>query len=361
MFTEESQKAFLEEITKFQERLHKSLLMLSQPIDTSVAKTPYEVVYSNNKMRLLYYRSPAKKVSPDPLVGVYALVNRQYMLDLQPDRSMLRQILEGGYDVYMIDWGYPTPKDRYLTMEDYIDGYINEVVDFVRERTGKDKITIVSICQGGTFSAIYTALYPEKIKNLVTMVAPFDFDTRDGLLNVWSKALNPDRVVDVLGNVPGDFMNIGFLMLNPFRLMFDKYVGLLENIDDIDAISNFIRMEKWIFDSPDQAGEAWKKFMKDCYLENKLIKGEMEIGGRKVNLKNITVPVLNIYAEKDHLVPPASTIPFCKYIGSKDTDTFSLPTGHIGIFVGGKSQNVLVPHILQWLGRRTAPPQKRNS
>jgi polyhydroxyalkanoate synthase len=166
-------------------------------------------------------------------------------------------------------------------------------------------------------------------------------------------------MVDTLGNIPGDFMNLGFLMLKPYQLMMDKYIGLVESSRDAAVVKSFLRMEKWIFDSPDQAGETIRKFINDLYKNNKLIKGELEIGERKVDLKNIHMPVLNIYAEQDHLVPPASSKPFEKYISSKDVTTKSFPVGHIGMYVSSRSQNTLAPLISDWLVERSSEPERR--
>ena len=138
-----------------------------------------------------------------------------------------------------------------------------------------EKINLMGICMGGTFWVIYSALYPEKIKNLITTVTPTNFDTEQGLLHVWMKHMDVDRMVDSFGNMPGDIMNFGFLLLNPARLMIDKYVSLLENIDDSRFVENFVRMEKWIFDSPDVPGETFRQFIKDLYQENLLINNQM--------------------------------------------------------------------------------------
>jgi polyhydroxyalkanoate synthase subunit PhaC len=183
----------------------------------------------------------------------------------------------------------------------------------------------------------------------VTMVAPVDFHTTDGLLNVWSQHMDIDNMVDTMGIIPGEFMNVGFLMLKPFQLMVDKYVGLMDNLDDPATVANFVRMEKWIFDSPAQAGEAFRKFLKDLYQDNKLVKGELMIGDRRVDLKKITMPLLNIYATEDHLVPPASSIPLNDLVGSEDKTLYSFPGGHIGIYVSSRSQKELAPNVSQWL------------
>jgi polyhydroxyalkanoate synthase len=161
-------------------------------------------------------------------------------------------------------------------------------------------------------------------------------------------------MVDTLGNMPGDFMNFGFLMLNPARLMIDKYIGFLENMDNKIFVENFIRMEKWIFDSPDVPGETFRQFIKDCYQKNLLIQSRMEVGGRRVDLQRITMPLLNIYGKYDHLVPPGACDRLTKAVGSKDVEDLCLETGHIGIYVSSKYQKEFAPRIMHWLKERDA-------
>jgi polyhydroxyalkanoate synthase len=346
---EKTKHSWLEEMALLQKKFIKGMEVLTSPLDIEVGVTPKELVYQEDKIKVFRYTPVKNKLCKPPVLFVYALVNKQYMIDLQPDRSIVQYLLNQGIDVYVIDWGYPSAGDRYITLEDYVEGYLNNVVDELRHRAGVSQITLAGICQGGTFSIMYSALHPEKIKNLVTIVSPVDFHTDTGLLNVWSQGLDVDKMVDTFGNIPGDFMNIGFLLLNPFRLVSDKYVGLLEHIDNKDFVNNFIRMEKWIFDSPDQAGECFRKFIRDCYQKNLLIQNKFEVGGQIVNLKNITMPVLNIFAEYDNLVPPACSRNFTKYVGSKDTESASFPTGHIGIFVSARSQKEICPRLSAWL------------
>lgn len=338
-------------------------IFLKMP-EVSVDTTPHEIVYTEDKMKLLHFLPTVEKTHPVPILMVYALVNRYYILDLQPDKSVVKKLLDDGFDVYIIDWGYPSGLDRYLTLNDYVNGYLNNAVDIVRKRSGLDKITLMGICQGGTFSVMYSALHPEKVKNLITLVAPINFDTQKGLLHVWAQNLDVDKVVDYYGIVPGDFLNAGFLLTDPFRLMIDKYVGMFDRIGckpndeaclirNEEIVRNFLRMEKWIFDSPDQAGEAFRQFMKDCYQKNLLIQNKLELNGKKINLKNITMPLLNIMAEFDHLVPNEASIPLNDAVSSKEKEMVVFPTGHIGIFVGSKSQKEVCPRISKWLTPRS--------
>jgi len=264
----------------------------------------------------------------------------------------VQSLLSRGIDLYMVDWGYPTRKDRYLTIDDHVNGYMDDMVDFILERHNLSKINLMGICMGGTFCVIYSALHSNKIKNLITTVTPTNFDTDQGLLHIWMKDIDADRMVDAYGNMPGDLMNFGFLLLNPARLMIDKYVGFSEHMDDKAFVENFIRMEKWIFDSPDVPGETFRQFVKDCYRDNLLIDGKMEVGGKRVDLKKITMPLLNFYGKYDHLVPPAACELLTSRVGSKDTEDVCLDTGHIGIYVSSKCQKEFAPKIAEWLKRR---------
>lgn len=328
--------------------------------DFNIGTTPKELVYEEDNMKIYHYLPLVKNPHATPVLVTYALVNSYYMLDLQEDRSTIKNWLNGGLDVYMIDWGYPDHIDKYLSMEDYIDIYLNNAVDFVRNRHNIDKINLLGICQGGTISTIYTALNPEKIKNLITLVTPFDFSTNDALLFGWSRYMDIDKMIESFGGlVPGDVMNTGFNMLKPFQLNMDKYINFINKLDNKDAILDFLRMEQWIYDSPDQAGPMLSKFIKDLYQENKLLKNELVVGGRTVDVKNINMPVLCILAQKDHLVPPASTRPFLNYISSADKTLLEFPVGHIGIFVSSKAQNDVAPSICDWIkGHRDKPASK---
>ena len=257
-------KNLAEGTEKAKERAQKASEVLLGPLETDIAPTPYEVVYQEDRVRLKHY-IPEKVTHKIPLLVVYALINRETMLDLQPGRSTVQGFLDHGVEVYMIDWGYPTRKDRYVTIDDHVNYYMDSIVDLILKRHDLPKINLMGICMGGAFSVMYSALHPEKIKNLITTVTPTHFDTDKGLLHIWMKGLDMEGVADAFGNVAGDVMNLGFLLLNPARLMIDKYVGFLENVDDRTFVENFIRMEKWIFDSPDVPGETFRQFISDCY------------------------------------------------------------------------------------------------
>jgi polyhydroxyalkanoate synthase subunit PhaC len=290
---------------------------------------------------------------------VYALVGSYKMIDLETDRSFVRKLLGEGIDVYFIDWGNPGPAQRWLTIDDYVSGYVDNCVDVVCAREGIDKINLMGICQGGIFSTCYAALFPHKVAKLMLTVTPLDFhgdigalERGAGYMNLWARSLEPediDRLVDTMGNSPGPLVGFSFLMMNPLGNLQKYSTELLDILDDDKKLLGFLRMERWISDRPNNPGEVVRQWFKDLYQGNKLIKGELVLGGRKVDLKRITMPVLNIYAEGDVIVPNSCSQGMHGRFGTKDYTELGVPGGHIGTFVGGKAQKILAPSIVKWL------------
>ncbi len=350
-------KNLAESTEKAKSRAQKASEVLLSPLETDLSTTPYEVVYEEDRVKLKYYKPPEVK-HKIPLLVVYALINRETMLDLQPGRSVVQNFLDSGIEVYMVDWGYPTRKDQFVTIDDHVNVYMDNIVDLIRARYNLPKINLMGICMGGAFCVMYSALHSEKIKNLITTVTPTNFDTDKGLLHIWMKNTDTEKMGNNFGNMPGDLMNLGFLLLNPARLIIDKYVGFFENIDNKAFVENFIRMEKWIFDSPDVPAATFKQFIEDCYKKNLLIQSKLELNGKRVELKNITMPLLNFYGKFDHLVPPEACELLTKHVGSDDTEDICLNTGHIGIYVSSRCQKEFAPKIVQWLKQREGEPVK---
>jgi len=350
-------KKLTENTEQAKSRAQKASEVLLGPLETDLSTTPFEVVYEEDRMRVKYYK-PEKVTHKYPLLIVYALINRETMLDLQPGRSVIQTFLDNGIEVYMIDWGYPTRKDQFLTIDDHVNMYMDNVIDFILEKHGLPHLNLMGICMGGAFSVMYSALHPEKIKNLVTTVTPTNFDTDTGLLHIWMRNTHAYDMGSAYGNMPGDLMNLGFLLLNPARLIIDKYVGFFEHIDNKDFVENFVRMEKWIFDSPDVPGTTFRQFITECYQKNLLIQNKLELDGKRVDLKKITMPLLNIYGKFDHLVPPEACEHLTQKVGSKDKEDICLDTGHIGIYVSSKCQRLFAPKIAGWLREREDTPKK---
>jgi poly[(R)-3-hydroxyalkanoate] polymerase subunit PhaC len=309
-------------------------------------------VWRSGKLTLYRYRPMgAPAAGGVPLLIVYALVNRPYMMDLQEDRSLIRGLLARGFDIYLIDWGYPDGADRFTTLADYIDGHIDGCVDHILSTHRLSALNILGVCQGGVLSLCYCALYPKRVRNLITMVTPVDFQTPADLLSKWVSKIDVPAWVGN-GNVSGDALNHLFLSLMPFRLMHQKYMDLATGSTDRARIENFMRVEQWIFDSPDQAGAAFREFVVGFYQENRLATNRLEIGGRKVDLRALRLPILNLIGKKDHLVPPAASAALGRLVGSDDYTALEFDLGHIGMYVSARAQREVPQAIAEWLAAR---------
>jgi polyhydroxyalkanoate synthase subunit PhaC len=341
------------EVEEFQRRMATSAATLARLPPVTLATAPRELVYRDGKVTLYRYRRGAGATRRPPLLIVFSLVNRPSVLDLQPDRSLIRALLAAGLDVYLLDWGYPDRGDRHTTLADYTTGYLKRAVEHV----GTDgPIDLLGVCQGGTLALLYASLEPERIRRLVTMVAPVDFHTPDNLLSKWVRGVDIDRLVDTFGNVPGELLNTVFVSLMPFRLTVQKYLALIDGADDARQLENFLRMEQWIYDSPDQAGAAFREFVKSYFQENRLMRGSATLGGQAIDLGRVTMPVLNVYATEDHLVPAAAARALAGLVGSRDYRELAFDGGHIGIYVSSRAA-AIPAGIAEWLATpdRAAP------
>ncbi len=344
--------ALAAEAASLRRKLGEGLRTLPEVGDVHYGVTPRQEVWRDGKVVLYRFIGESAPTEQVPLLITYALVNRPYMVDLQQDRSLVRGLLAQGQDVYLIDWGYPDRSDRFLLLDDYVNRFIDGAVDHLRQASGQDAINVLGICQGGALSLCHAALHPHKVRNLITMVTPVDFHTPDNMLSNWARLVDVDLLVDTLGNVPADLMNLSYLMLKPFRLNVQKYVGLLDILDDARAVRDFLRMEKWIFDSPDQVGEAFRQFIKQFYQGNGFVEGGIVLDGEEIDLARVDMPVLNIYAEQDHLVPPAASKALRDLVGTEDYAELGFRGGHIGIYVSSRAQREVPSAIAEWLAAR---------
>ena len=332
--------------------------------DVAVGATPKTQIFASDKVTVHHYEALDKntEVKTDPVLIVYGLIGRYTMIDLQEDRSLVRNLLARGVDLYVVDWGYPSRADKFLNFDDYVCHYLDQCVDAVCELNGIDQLTLFGICEGGTFTSMYAAMFPEKVKNMILSITPIDFaadseddDPSHGFLNLWIRNLEEDdieKLLDAFGNLPGELMGAVFSSMTPIRSMTKYNLDLLNAASDDDKLLNFLRMEKWLADRPNHPGAAAREWLIDLYKENKLVKGEFELAGEKVDLANITMPVLNIFAKHDHIIPPPCSVALGKYVGSDDYTDLCLLAGHVGIYVSSKLQGIVGDSIAKWLIER---------
>ena len=338
--------------------------------DIAIAETPADVVFEIDKVRLLHYK-PLAKVRTDipPMIICYGLFGRQTMIDLQEDRSLVRNLLMAGIDLYVVDWGNPTRADQFLNFDDYVELYLGSCVEYVYEVYDNKPVNVFGICEGGTFATMLAAFRPELFAGLALAITPIDFhgDQKnfwrgEGFLNSWIGNLSKDDVdlvIDTHGMLPGEMTGAIFSSLTPITSMTKYNIGLARMEGNEPMILNFLRMEKWIADRPNHPGEAARQWLNDLYRENLLVKGEFEICGDKIDLANITCPVLNIYAEQDHIIPVSCSKALGKFLPKNNYQEIGFPGGHVGVFVSRKAQGVVAGGVVNWLQDKNTKTSKK--
>jgi polyhydroxyalkanoate synthase len=355
---QELQQSALETATDGVRRASLVAARLEDATSAEVGGTPNEVVYRENKLELLHYESLTNHQHPVPILIVYALINRPYILDLQPDRSIVRRLLEAGHDVYLVDWHEPSRLDRHLGLYDYVGRYVDNCVEEVRERSGEDAINVLGYCMGGTLSVMYAALHPEKVNALALMATGLYFEDTGGVLESWGdeEYYDPRTVTDAFGNVPGEFLAVGFDLMDPVSNRVTKYVTLSDRLENEDFVGNFARMERWLSDSVDLAGEVYVEFLEDVYQENLLYENELTVDGERVDVGNVDMPVLQIVGERDRLVPPEASKPFDEVVGTDDVTTIEYPSGHVGLAMSNGAHRDLWPEVAEWFLEHSERP-----
>ncbi len=254
----------VEEFLSINKNIFEAPKLVRAPDEIDLDMTPYDVAYSEDKVRLLHFRPTTQRQIKTPLVIVYALINRYHILDIHPQKSWVRNLLNQGVDVYLVDWGTPTNTDRYLGFDDYVNGYIDNCIDFEAKETGEETVSMQGYCTGGTLATVYAALHPKRLQTL-TLTAPVIDGKKDTtVVGNLAKHIDADKLVDTIGNMPPEFMYFVFSVLKPFEQGLEKYVNFFKNIHDKEYVENFIRVEKWLSDTPSIPGELFRQWLNDC-------------------------------------------------------------------------------------------------
>lgn len=327
--------------------------VIQSPAEVNLEVTPHTVDHTIGKVRLLHYSMGDKPTHSVPIVIAYALINRYHILDIHPAKSWVRNLLNQGYDVYMIDWGTPSPMDRYLDFDYYVNTYMDSCIDAVCDAASTDSVTLQGYCTGGTLAIIYAALHNSKVRNLVATAPVLDGHRDTTVVSNLSKHLDVDKLVDTVGNMPPEFMYYCFSVLKPFEQGIEKYLNFFKNIDNERYVDNFLRVEKWLSDTPPIPGELFREWIKNIYQRNLLVKNAMIVGDKRVDLRDIRMPVFTQVAVGDHLVSPECSMPLHYAVGSSEKIMRIYPTGHVGMIASGLSQKKVLPELGSWLSKRS--------
>ncbi|HEX8817296.1 MAG TPA: alpha/beta fold hydrolase [Terriglobales bacterium] len=327
----------------------------------AIAQTPKEVVWTLNKAKLYRYTPvlPAEQRHPVPLLLVFALMNRPYILDLRPGHSFVEFMVKQGYDVYLLDWGAPGPEDKNLRFDDYTMDYMPRAIRKLKAVSGSSEFSMLGWCIGAILASVYAALRGSEdgLRNLILLTAPLDFSNRQGLTFArWTdeRYFDVDKVLAAFGNMPGEMIDYGAKALKPVENYVGNYLKLWDNLDDPRVVEAWHAMNTWVTDNVPLAGGAFRQLIVDLYRNDKLMKGEFVIRGRKVDLSHITANLLTVIAEGDHITPACQSESIMSKVGSKDKELYRVAGGHIGIMAGSGASRHTWPHVNQWLGQRSA-------
>jgi polyhydroxyalkanoate synthase len=334
-------------------KLEKTRSVLHEAGKVEVGQTPHEVLAETRAYRLLHYRPVVSKTAKTPILTVYALINKSYVLDLQPDKSWIRSLLSQGFDVFLVDWKDPNAVDKYVSFDDYVNGHIDDCVDIVLKKNKVDQLTLHGYCMGATMSTMYTTLHQEKVRNLAVLAPVIDAERDSTVIGNMAKNMDVVKMRDTVGNLPPEQLFACYSALKPFKQGVAKYFNLVQNIDNESFVGNFLRIEKWLYDTPPIAGETFRQWIADIYQKNLLAKNEFVLGDDIIDLSKITVPVLNIVADEDHLVSPECSTPLNDMVSSTDKRLMRFHTGHVGLIASSYSQNNVLPKVGQWLKERS--------
>ena len=343
----------LEEIQEGYRKLQKARSTLYTASNVEVGETPNEVLVETRSYRLLHYQQMVSKTAKTPILVVYALINRSYVLDLQHDKSWIRSLLSQGFDVYLIDWKAPTMADKYVSFDDYVNCFIDDCVEVLLKKNKVDKLTLHGYCMGGTMSTMYTALHQEKVRNLAVIAPVIDTERDSTVIANVAKNMDVEKMLHVTGNLQAEQMYALYSALKPFKQGVNKYFNFVQNIDNESFVDNFLRLEKWLYDTPPIAGETFRQWVSDIYQKNLLVKNELKLRDKLIDLSMIRVPLLNIVADEDHLVSPQCSAPLNDVVSSIDKRLMRFQTGHVGLIASLYSQNNVLPKIGQWLKARS--------
>lgn len=325
-----------------------------------VAPTPRELIWQRGPVRLWRYRRGGRR-HPEPVVLVYAMILRPYILDLVPGRSLIAHLLDEGHDVWLVDWGTPTPADSAIDLDDYIDDFLHAAVASVRETSGSDTVTLLGHCQGGTFAAMYAALHPGGVRNLILLAAPIDFAPSPphavGAWSLWSRQswYDPRALVQPDGNLRIDLPGRAVSLLSTPAAIAVPWLGPVRaRMAATEDGRAWLGACQWVDDSPPVAGTAFVQWLTGCYQHNDLVNGRMRIGGRPVLLERVTSNVLRIAGRRDVVTPPHQTARRAHLPAAAEFSTITAPAGHVGLIVGPGARTGVHRRLTRWLAERAA-------
>lgn len=299
-------------------------------IGKNLAMTPGKVVGRSDVAEILQYDPATETVLKRPLLICPPWINKFYILDLNPQKSFIRWAVEQGHTVFVISWINPDERHGTKGWEAYIREGLQYGLDTIEKATGEKEVNAIGYCVGGTLLAAALALMAQegdhRIKSATFFTTQVDF-TYAGDLKVFvdeEQVAAVEKAMNEKGYLDGTKMATAFNMLRSGDLIW-PYV-----------VNNYMRGKDplpfdllyWNADSTRMAAANHSFYLRNCYLENRLTKGMMELAGRTVSLADITIPVYNLASKEDHIAPALSVFLGSKYFGG-EVEYVMAGSGHI--------------------------------
>jgi polyhydroxyalkanoate synthase len=328
--------------------------------DTKVGTTPKDVVWTHRKTTLYRYRSDHRRHAI-PVLLVFALINRPDIFDLRPGNSFVEFLLSEGFDVFLIDWGYPEEEDADVGLDTYVCDELSWGIREVLRASGQEELSLLGWCIGGTLCVLYAGLYPENpVRNMALLTTPVD--TRGSLYANWvgRDSFDVDYVADGYSVVPGAAIDFANKMMKPVTNYWTTYRRLWEGVLEGEPRREaYQAMARWVADNPPFPARAYREWITTMYKENRLVGNRMRLRGQKVDLARIDQSLLVVTAGADHIAPPNGTYPLLELVSSQDVTRFDRPGGHIGLMAGSKARKEIWPDIATWLAERSEPQERK--
>lgn len=318
-----------------------------------LGQTPKDLVWSRGHAQLWRYRSDRVTLQP-PLLIVFSLVSKSYVLDLQPGNSFVEHLQSAGFDVFLLDWREADWRQSGERLEDYADGYLPDAVEHTRNAAATAAVNLFGYCFGGVLSLLYAAHHPDApLRSLAVMATPVDF-SKWGLWRNLADGLPLEAILDEDGNVPASTIRQGFRLLKPTGEI-RQYATLLDNVWNDQYVAAYQAMTGWSNDHVPFPGAAARQTMEMLVRDNGFVCDRVRLAGDPVHLSDIRVALLTVIAERDHIVPEPVAAPLPELVGSQDNQVLRLDAGHVGLVVGRTAAKVTIPRIIDFLKARSEP------
>ena len=316
-------------------------------VGVNIAVTPGKVVFRNDLIELIQYAPSTEKVLARPLLIVPPWINKFYILDLNPEKSFIRWCVEQGLTVFCVSWVNPDSRHRDKGFAEYMKEGVMAAVEAALEITGEDDLTAIGYCVGGTMLAVtmaYMAAHDDdRISSATLFTTQVDFE-HAGDLKVFVDEPQIQAIEEqmkVRGYLDGSRMASAFNMLRPNELIWNNVVNVY-----LKGQAPFpFDLLFWNSDATRMTEANHSFYLRGCYLENKLSKGEMRVAGERLDLGRITIPIYNLATREDHIAPPRSVFKGSAFFGGK-VDYVMAGSGHIAGVVNPPSK----PKYQYWTG-----------